>query len=60
MLITITQAKGTAIPSFSSLLLQQYGDNPVEYNTIKWAAGTMFAAGADTVSRFSHQASYSN
>ncbi|KDN48283.1 hypothetical protein RSAG8_02875, partial [Rhizoctonia solani AG-8 WAC10335] len=41
-------SKGTAIPSFSSLLLQQYGEDPVEYNTIKWAAGTMFAAGADT------------
>ncbi|CAE6440072.1 unnamed protein product [Rhizoctonia solani] len=41
-------SKGTAIPSFSSLLLQQYGKDPIEYNTIKWAAGTMFAAGADT------------
>ncbi|KAG8686686.1 hypothetical protein FRC09_013975 [Ceratobasidium sp. 395] len=40
--------KGVALPSFSSLLLQQYGKDPVEYDTIKWAAGTMFAAGSDT------------
>ncbi|KAJ1303433.1 hypothetical protein OPQ81_011624 [Rhizoctonia solani] len=41
-------SKGAVIPSFSSLLLQQCGKNPVEYNTIKWTAGTMFAAGSDT------------
>ncbi|KAB5589224.1 O-methylsterigmatocystin oxidoreductase [Ceratobasidium theobromae] len=41
-------SEGTAIPSFVSMLLQQYGKNPVEYETIKWAAGTMFAAGSDT------------
>ncbi|QRV77605.1 cytochrome P450 family protein [Ceratobasidium sp. AG-Ba] len=40
--------KGVALPSFSSLLLQQYGKDPVQYDSIKWAAGTMFAAGSDT------------
>lgn len=38
------------------MLLQQYGKNPVEYETIKWAAGTMFAAGSDTVRYERHHA----
>lgn len=44
--VTFSQAKGTAVPSFTFNALQA-GEAPDEI--VKWTAGTMYAAGSDTV-----------
>jgi hypothetical protein len=53
-LLLLRQASGIAPPSFTAKLLQERDVTPEQEFDIKWSAGSLYSAGADTVSRSAH------